>query len=114
MKWWHWLPFVPLLLTLVACEPALSFPPAGATGPASLQLVPADFYSRGLRPGPSTGRTSPAKTDPAASEAPEPEAARVPIVEIPDDLDERLRGIQDRVRKLRDRLNKSRPLEPPT
>lgn len=105
-----------LLLLLTACAPAPDFPPpAGPPGPVSLQFVSPDYYSRTLRPGPANGRTMPVKAEPAASKEPEPETV-APIVEIPEDLDDRLRGIQERVRKLRERLNKPRPStsDPPT
>lgn len=111
MKWWHWLPFVPLLLALVACEPALSFPPHGNPGPASLQLVPADYYSRGLRPGPDRGPTK-SRIERQESQKPEPETVPAPAAPAAD-LDQKLLDIRDRVRALRDRLNKPPPKTEP-
>lgn len=73
---------------LGGCQPLQ--PPSG---PASLQIVPADYYS--VRAGPSGGRTTPAKGAPPA----QPAAPSLPL--IPPDVKATIERMNDRARDIR-------------
>lgn len=98
------------LALLAGCVQPPSFPAAGDPGPVSLQLVPPDYYSRTLRPGPAGGatRTKPARatqqTSSEENEALTPPPA--PPEEI-SDLLKRLEALDGRMQELQKKLSRS-------
>lgn len=91
-----------------AGDPGEPRAPAIQRGPASLQLVPADFYGRSKRPAP---QTVPRHTPTEAAPDDDGEA------ELPPEIAERVEQINERLQRLRLRLNdppRPRGSEPPT
>ena len=91
-----------IVIPLMGCGPtAPTFPEAGDVGPASLQLVPADYYSsrpRAVRPG-STKSQQP--------EDRKPEPVRVDSDMEAAETAERLEQINERLQKFRRSITRS-------
>jgi hypothetical protein len=115
----RWL-IIAAVLPLVGCgQTPPAFPDAGDVGPESLQLVPADYFSKHprRRPGPRPTENAPAKARPVEGKGEDGTVrVAVPEPEVPPETTERLEQINERLQKFRRSI--TRPpaprTEPPT